>query len=180
MRAVIIEPASEPISLVRAKQHLRVDSADEDALIIDFITAARQYAESYIDRAIATQTRDLTLDAFCNSLRTEPIQSIISVKYLDQNHVEQVVDSTNYHVNALAGVVQAINAWPSAANISGAITVRYEAGMASIPLSIAQAILMLVAHWYEQREASMRSVSREVEFSVHALLAPYRWTLGIS
>jgi len=43
----------------------------------------------------------------------------------------------------------------------------------SVPTQIRHAMLMLVAHWYDRREAG--SVSREVEFGVHSLLDSCRW-----
>jgi uncharacterized phage protein (predicted DNA packaging) len=43
-----------------------------------------------------------------------------------------------------------------------------------VPESIRLAMLMLVAHWYENRGA-IGKVDGEIAFSVTALLTPYRW-----
>lgn len=57
-------PAYEPISLVQAKQWLRIDSADEDVLLTALIEAARTYVETFTGRALITQQWELSLDAF--------------------------------------------------------------------------------------------------------------------
>lgn len=43
---LLTPPTAEPVSLVEAKLHLRVDFNDDDALITSLITAARQAAET--------------------------------------------------------------------------------------------------------------------------------------
>lgn len=49
-------PAVEPISLVEAKNHLRVDISDDDALIQNKIRAARTNLERVYDYAFITQS----------------------------------------------------------------------------------------------------------------------------
>lgn len=57
-------PTVEPVTLAEAKLHLRVDFADDDALITMLISAARAHAENVCRRAFVTQKWDLFLDAF--------------------------------------------------------------------------------------------------------------------
>jgi len=57
-------PAVEPVTLAQAKAHMRVDIADDDALITNLITAARADAENVCRRAFVTQKWDLYLDSF--------------------------------------------------------------------------------------------------------------------
>lgn len=47
---------AEPVSLTMAKSHLKVEHEEDDALIASLITAARELAESYIGRSLATET----------------------------------------------------------------------------------------------------------------------------
>jgi hypothetical protein len=61
---LIQAPASEPVSLADAKNHLRVDVTDDDVLIGGLITAARVAAENICRRAFVTQSWTLFLDTF--------------------------------------------------------------------------------------------------------------------
>jgi uncharacterized phiE125 gp8 family phage protein len=60
----ITPPAAEPLSLIEAKAHLRVDFPDDDALILGLITASRYAAENICRRVLVTQSWELTLDGF--------------------------------------------------------------------------------------------------------------------
>jgi uncharacterized phiE125 gp8 family phage protein len=65
-----VAPASEPISIAEAKDHLRIDHDDEDDYIDGLIQMAREQVESDCARALMTQTRVLTLDRFPSELIT--------------------------------------------------------------------------------------------------------------
>jgi uncharacterized phiE125 gp8 family phage protein len=58
------QPAAEPITLIQAKQHLRVDFSEDDDYITALITAARQHVEKITNRAIFNRSMILTLDYF--------------------------------------------------------------------------------------------------------------------
>lgn len=69
------------VSLVEAKEHLRVTESTEDTLITAMITAATEVAEQITGRAIMPQTWELTLDAFPDAfeLTRIPAASITSL-----------------------------------------------------------------------------------------------------
>lgn len=125
---VVIAPTTEPVLLADIKTYLRVDFADDDALISAFIIAAREYCESFQNRAYVTQTLEITLDQFPyrdwhpamnsfpfypmvtptyhtsrhkNSIKLlmPPIQSVTSVTYTDSTGLATVVDPTTYIVD---------------------------------------------------------------------------------
>lgn len=52
----------EPISLERAKQHLRVVTDDDDALIEALITAAREHAEHYQNRVFVSDDAEIEVE----------------------------------------------------------------------------------------------------------------------
>ena len=70
---ITTEPATEPLTLTEAKEHLRVDGTDEDTLITSIITVARKLCENYTNRAFITQTwtqtEDFISDEFQHLLR---------------------------------------------------------------------------------------------------------------
>ena len=51
-----VDPTSEPVTLAECKTWLRVDIADDDALLSALVTAARDAHELYCNRAYITQT----------------------------------------------------------------------------------------------------------------------------
>ncbi len=157
--------------------------ATEDGLLGTLISAAREYCEAYTGRALGTQTVELYLDEFPTNavvLPSPPLQSVTSVKYKDFDGTETTVASADYIVDTDGWTGRIVPAygvsWPSfTAYPVNPIKVRYVAGYTTLPAAIKQAILLLVGHWYANREAVLvGSISKQVEFSVHALLTPYR------
>jgi len=59
-----IQPAVEPVSLLEVKQHLRVDHETDDSYIDALITAAREWAEVYLDRTLVTTQWTMRMDSF--------------------------------------------------------------------------------------------------------------------
>lgn len=59
---VLVQPNTEPLTLVDAKKYLRVDYDDEDDVITGFITDARAYAEQITKRSLAAQTIRATIE----------------------------------------------------------------------------------------------------------------------
>jgi len=54
------------------------------------------------------------------------------------------------------------------------IKIRYVAGYTTIPISIKQSMLLLIGHWYANREAVLvgqGTMSKEIEFAVKSLLS---------
>jgi len=185
-------PATEPISSTEAKLHLRVDVTDDDTLITALITAARQLVEEETWRALVTQTWDYVADDWpagdAIRLPRPPIQSVTSITYLDDAGATQTMAAANYIVDTYQGrVVLAEGAeWPDGELYpASAVRVRYVAGYgaaSTVPAPIKAAMLLLVGHLYENREAVASGAgvaSAELPLGVRALLAPYRawrWT----
>lgn len=88
-------PAKEPTTLDEAKSHLRVDGADDNALIGALITTARQLAERETKRAFITQTWRMYLDKAEGEIEIPkpPLQSVESIRTMSA--VETVVDETS-------------------------------------------------------------------------------------
>ena len=180
MRWKVVVPASSPpVARVDVKQHLRVDTTDDDALINALIAAAVAYVEEIGGMSLAQRTIEAYLPSWPGvawlSLPRPPVHSVVFVRYRDL--YGNVVDMpASDYVAIEHGIWSA--SWPSAPlarDVPEPITIRYVAGYDVIPAPIRHALLLLVAHWYEHREAAeVGHISREVAFGVDALLAPYR------
>lgn len=180
---LVTAPPVEPISLQEAKDHLRVDTTDEDALIDALIMAARQHTEKYLARALITQTWDWNLPCFPREFEVPypPLQSVTSIKYYDGDNVQQTLSSSVYEVNTAStgGLIrEAIGqTWPAHYTRYDAITVRFVAGygdgVGDVPWPIKAAMLLFVAHLWCNRELATDRPQQEVPFGYCDLLAPY-------
>ncbi len=183
----LVAPAIEPIALADAKQHLNVDTGDDDALIAMLIAAARQYAEQLTRSSFITQQWSLVLDRFPGcavSLEHGPVQSIDSITYLDMGGALQTVPSESY-VSDMSGLLARVTPrfgqiWPATLPQIGAVTVSFTAGYGAtadkVPAGLVHWIKMRVATLYEHREevVSARGVNVTPLAFVDGLLDPYR------
>jgi uncharacterized phiE125 gp8 family phage protein len=176
--AVTIAPVSEPITLALAKAQCRVEGADEDDLIGGYVAAARSHVEAYCNSALVSRTVTVKCDAFCDFERFPlgPLASVSSVAYIDTDGAIQTLDAAVYEVRNdgldAAIVLKYDQSWPSIRNGSR-ITVTGVLGYADIPDDIIHAILLLVAHWYQNREAVGEEIVI-VPMGVDALLCNHR------
>lgn len=189
---LVTAPAVMPVSTVDAKRHLRVDIADDDALIETLVAAATAWVETITRRALVTQTWDLALDAWPAGGRINvpkaPLQSVTSVTAYDRDGGSAVFAGSNYLVDTDgqpgAVVLRSGASWPSAElrEVNG-VRVRFVAGYGDpedVPAPITEAILLAIGTMYENREdvqvAQGISVTA-LPFGIRRLLAPYRlWT----
>lgn len=180
---VITPPVTEPVSLAEAKTHCRVDHADEDALLSSLIQAARGLVEETTGRALITRTLEWRIDRWATLLYLPypPAISIVQISYTDAAGVTATLPPAAYSLRAgvIPAYVRLDTAQRPAVNLArdGAIAIRYLAGYGppeNVPLALRHAILLLVGHWYVNREAVSNTSQSELPLAVSALLAPYR------
>ncbi len=185
---LVAAPTAEPLDLATAKTHLREDGTDQDALITALIKAARQYAEAFTRRQLVTATWELALDAWPSgdtiALPLPPLQQVLSVNYKDKNGLDNVFAATEYIVDTASEPGRVVLAygksWPTATLYpAGAIRIQFKSGYGdaatAVPEAIKQAMLLLIGHWYEQRQAvNVGNAVNALPFAVDALLWPYR------
>lgn len=177
----IAGPAGEPVSLAEAKAHLRVDLADDDAMITRLIAAAREWVEAQTGRALMTQTWRVTQDAWPEgaalSLVRPPVQAVTSVRTIGAAGVATIWAGSNYALSFGAEpqrLVRLVDAWPSPgrsqAGIEIDLTCGYGSAATDVPAPLRQAVLMKVARMYEARGDDPGETPDEAA----ALLAPFR------
>lgn len=170
-----VEPAVEPISLQRAKEHLRVKHSQEDNQILRIIRAARRRAESFSGLALITQTWRLRRDhwwSFALELPNPPLQSVSSISYLDTDGASQtLVENTDYRVLVDSrALVWAPSRVPPSLELDAKerITITFVSGFGAtpetVPETIRQAVLVEVAHLWRFRGDDMESVEPSATF----------------
>jgi hypothetical protein len=126
----ITPPEMEPVFLEEAKQFIRYEDSDQDAVIHGLIRSCREELEGphgLLGRALMTSTWRWTLDEFRQpdalysasdaylrdrghptsasgiKLPVPPLQSISAITYLDANDAEQTLDPSVYRVRGTGG-----------------------------------------------------------------------------
>ncbi|MFG1465257.1 head-tail connector protein [Xanthobacter sp. DSM 24535] len=187
--AVIVRPASI-ITMDQAKSHLRVEHGDDDADIERLIFAAQAHIDGPsgdLGRAIGLQTLELTLDG-CElwpgahiDLPYPPYVELVSISYLDPLGAQQSLATEAVAVINHGGLARLYplfgSCWPLVLRRPGAVRVRYRAGYETPELDavpIQQAMLLMIGHWYRNREAESEVSFSHLPLGVDALLGPYR------
>ena len=192
--SLITPPTFDPVTLAEAKAQCRVTSSEEDGLIAGYLLAARRHCENHTGRVFATQTWEMKVDGGWPTvfdrptvqqrqrivLPNPPAQSVTSITYIDTTGALQTLATNQYAFSKgdIFGFIEPAYAvsWPSVRNQLETVTVRYVAGYGTLgdfPDTIRQAILLLVSHFNERREAvsvDVRGTPMELPFTVTALL----------
>ncbi|MBP7638131.1 MAG: phage head-tail connector protein [Kiritimatiellae bacterium] len=182
---VTTDSTVEAVTTREARDWLRIDTENEDPTLAALVKAARQYVEEFTGRALTTKTVTLTLDRFENEilLPFPPAIAITAITYVDENGATQTLAASVYQLDATAEPARLTRAysqdWPSLRSQNAAVSIAYTAGYganaASVPQGLKQAILFLVAHWYEHREAVQAGGALQtVPLAVESLLWSFR------
>lgn len=150
----ITPPTVEPVSLLEAKAHLRVDIADDDVLIGALVSAARDYAEGLTHKQMVAarwkqvmdsfpgptligipQGRTFTLPGHAIYLQRSPVVRVVSIQYLDMSGNVQTMPATDYTVDYSSDPVRITpvfgKIWPIPLPQIGSVWVTFDAGYAA-------------------------------------------------
>jgi len=180
-------PALEPVSLAEAKAHLRLDGAAEDALVQSLIVTSRLHIEAALGLALVTQSWSYFLDRWPKSgrlvLPLRPVAAIASVRLWAEDGVVATLDPAAFLLDgqgapprlvALSGA-PALTPGRPVNGIEVALVAGFGPVSSAVPATIRHALLLLVAHWYENREpVEIGSATNAIPAMVADLLAPYR------
>lgn len=177
--------ASEPVSLFEARDHLKLDTTGsthpDDALVEAYIEAAREHVENRTGRTLVTTARTEYFDCWQDEfiLMWAPVLSITTLKYVAGDGTLTTLDSAIYRTDLAslrARVTLAYGeVWPDALPVSNAIQFAYSTGpAAAVTGALKQAVLLLAAHWYENRVPVGPGSLGEMPHMVSDLIGPYR------
>jgi uncharacterized phiE125 gp8 family phage protein len=195
---VVVTPASRPaVTLQEAKDHLRVDVSDEDALIAAFVGAATGYAERFMGRTLVDTTFDLVLDQFPKGraplvLPRPPLIEVLGIWVTGSDETETelegyIVDTAS----APARILAPSSGWPSGTS-EASIRIRFRAGYVrvdsgspecvtgEVPRDIWAAMLLYVGSLYLQRESLTPGQMAVVPWGAEQLLRMHRIELAIA
>ncbi len=179
----------EPISVADAKKWLLIDYDDQDAIIESIIKAARLKIEKRCGIAIALKQYEMKTAAFDGNIELShpPIVSVDSIKFLDEDGIENTLDDASYELmhDDYAPYVFPTNAWPTGvAHRPDGVRRTFTSGIDiedspvdDIPEDLKQAIRLVIGEMYENRQDEMMLPTRQelgvLSNGVMNLISPY-------
>jgi uncharacterized phiE125 gp8 family phage protein len=179
-------PGAEPLSLEEIKSYLRVDGNAEDVLVQSLVLTSRLHIEAALGLALMTQSWKFVLDAWpvdgVVDLPIAPVQQVSDVRVIGKDGTALSLDADGYELDTSSRpprLYRKSDTWPTPgrahAGIEIDITAGFGASADAVPAPIRQALMLLVAHWYEHRDPiEIGTPSTAVPNAVSRLLHPYR------
>lgn len=191
MLKLVTPPATPVVSLADAKRHLRVLHDDDDGYIEALVETAIGLidgADGWLGRALGEQTWEYSLDRFpcpdANSragrllIPLAPLVAVDAVEYTGSDGADATI--TGFRLFGVGSTQPGYilpatgNSWPSTVCEPEVVRITFKAGYESLPAGIKHAILLMVGHWYENREAVTEAKLSDLPMAVEALLMPHR------
>jgi uncharacterized phiE125 gp8 family phage protein len=178
-----VAPASAPVTLGELRSWLRLDLNEDDPLIAQLIQDAVDFIEGPdgIGVALRPQTWEYALDCFPDVIRIPlgPVQSVEAISYVATDGAETTLEASKYRVDTISRPARLSPAmgecWPATWRVLNAVKVTFIAGYDTVQGDLKRAIALLVAHWYEYRDAVIVGVNaQETPMAVHRILDKYR------
>lgn len=180
-------PLTEPITVADARARLGIRTDQRDAEIARLISAARAQIEDYSGRLLVRRSHVQYGTAFCSAravaLQVAPVHALEKVEHVDADGVvSEVAGARLSTINWPVGKVYPAvgESWP----IGGeGYAITLDAGYDNedaddalhVPDQLMQALLLLVAHWFENHEAAvMGGGAVELPFGVRDLCMQFR------
>jgi len=169
-------PAALPISVAEAKAQMRVEGNDDDTIIERLVNAAVAFVDvqGVLGRAMITQTWGewIAPNPSTVMLSLGPVQSVSAIKYYDVDGVLQTATLADFNVfgtpNRITITPKTGKAWPTTQTRDDAIKIEYVIGYGNaasdVPQTVRHALLMLVAHWYENRETTQEKQMQDLPY----------------
>ena len=180
-------PLITPITLAEVKAQLRVEHDDDDTMLTRLIDVAVAYTDvrGALGQAMITQKWGQWIDSTppqSVSLILGPVQGVTSVKYYDTDGNLQTDDINNYEVfgTQFATKISPKSgfSWPVAQDRQDAIKIEYEIGYGDaatdVPQTIRHALMLMVGHWYDNREQTQMDDLSDIPFGFMELLNMHR------
>jgi Phage QLRG family, putative DNA packaging. len=136
----------EPVILADAKEYLKIDVDEDNALLMELITAARQMCEGYLNMSLIERTVSVWIRAGLGEMPLPygPIRDIDSLVITNLND-EAVTVTSGYNIK--------YDVFPVIGNYTCDVKAVYDAGYESgtLPLRFKNGILQQLAWLYANR-----------------------------
>lgn len=197
---IVTEAADYPVSLTRAKDHLRLSDQTDDSLVRGLLLSATKLVEEMTQRTLMSTTYKLFVDYVHETdyplwegtrvgpdiayrqnfieLPRAPVISVTHVKSYDDSDTATTFDSSKYFVDTVNTPPRVVlrdgQSWPTGLRAANGLEIQYVAGYGSndtdVPEPLRLAILQLITHHYEHRGDE----NVKAPSLVNSLVAPYK------
>ena len=161
-------PANDAVTLVEAKSFMRITASTDDTRLTSLIKACQHGIESLIAQKLITQTLTLTLDQFgflWTDLQFGPVVSVTTVTVSGTLVADTRYQLVNEGEGPVARLVDDAEGLPTPTDNFGAIVIVYATGYggaADVPDEIKTALLWCVQAAYDDPDATMPRISRNL------------------
>jgi len=171
------------ITVADLKAHMRVTHTAEDTLISALRSAAISWVEEHCNIKLGSYTALGYLPGFYNSyIPIGPVTAVTEVKYQTTADTDYTTDLTtlvagNWFTDTISQPARiAFRDYPNVYEYAlTPVVVSFTAGYSTMPAPVLQAIRLLVAHMYENRqEEIVGTITTRLKFGLDALLNPFR------
>ena len=188
---ILVELAEVPASalpLARLKEHLRLgtgfsDDAVQEGLLQGFLRAAISAIEARTGNALLERPFEMTLPAWHRADRqpipVAPVGAVSAVALLDAKGLATPIPlaSLRLEIDAMRPCLAPLGGLLPPIPAGGSVRITFEAGYGPtwlhIPADLAQAVMMLAAHYHEYR-ADTALQAGCMPFGVTALIERFR------
>ncbi|MFU8779137.1 MAG: head-tail connector protein, partial [Roseovarius sp.] len=181
-----VPPAALPLAEFKAHLRLGTGFADDDIqdpVLESFLRAALAAIEGRTGKALLERDFFWALphwrDAEGQALPVAPVRAVLSLGLRNRADEVEVIDPAHYRLeqDAHRPVLRPVGTFLPVIGRGGLAEIRfragYGAGWGDLPADLAQAVLMLAAHYYEYRHETGLS-SGCMPFGVASLIERYR------
>jgi len=176
------------LPVLEFRDHLQLgagfaDDGSQDAVLITCLRAALAAVEGDTGKAVYERQFSFTVsswkDVACQPLPISPVNSLVSLTVTDLLGSSQVADAGSYFLAAdyynpsVRSKGWALPVIKDGGTAEVTFSAGYGAAWADVPADMAQAVLMLAAHFYENRSA-LTDRAKALPMGISKLLSRYR------
>lgn len=142
----------EPINLQQAKDHLRLETDDEDALVTRLITSCRLELEKWLKVAFVTQAWRVLVDVFDTPVYAPimPVTTVVVTAIDSEGAYTDVIDAADYSADRNTGRVRPKTTISGADDFEG-VQIDFTSTITALDDDLKTALLELVAYRYQNR-----------------------------
>lgn len=174
---LFVSDFAEPVSLELAKAQCRVTQDNEDALICNYVRAAREWVENYTGHILVRRPMTQTFSELWPYLELQyrPIIETVGIDYTDADGVDQEILPVDLLVTASGYPyrIRPADAWPTIKTYSP-VYANYIAGYdeGEVPQALIQPMLLLIEAMHSNRGQVPDETRRAVEWQCDQFRSP--------